>query len=189
MATKRKTKRFADGGDSEFGDLNSFENAMNRNTDNGEWARGEDYGDGTTGDERVAMARKTGPEASAAEVMAANKFAAKPKPKPRPAAAAAPIINATLKQANAEVKSDIKDKEKAMADKPRPRVGRAGQAAAPDVLGGIKDYFKNLLTPKDRGHGTYKGFDGAVHRYKSGGSASSRGDGIAKRGKTRGKLR
>ena len=53
----RPVLKMADGGmvDTEFGD---YDNAVNANSDNGEWARGENYGDGTTGDERVEMARK-----------------------------------------------------------------------------------------------------------------------------------
>jgi hypothetical protein len=55
----------------------------------------------------------------------------------------------------------------------------------------IKDYASSLLKPKDRGHGTYVK-DNKVVSYKKGGSvssASSRGDGIAQRGKTKGTMR
>lgn len=190
MATKRKVKKLAGG----FGedDFAGVDEAVARNADSGEWARGENYGDNTTGDERVAMARAPAREASAEEVMAANKFAASPRPRPA-AKPSAPSVAAAKK----EVTQEVKSREKALKDdqynpdvkqRSTARVGRAGQASGPDVLGGIKDYFRRLVTPPDRGHGTYRGFDGKVHTYKSGGSASTRADGIAKRGKTRGKV-
>jgi len=57
-------------------------------------------------------------------------------------------------------------------------------------LSSIGDYL-NSLGSKEKKHGTYRGMDGKVVSYKKGGSvssASSRGDGIAQRGKTRGKM-
>ena len=62
MATKRKVKKYADGSD--MGDFAGVDEAVARNSDSGEWARGENYGDGTTGDERVAMARAPRREAT-----------------------------------------------------------------------------------------------------------------------------
>ena len=51
----RPVLKMADGGIvDEFGD---YDNAVNANSENGEWARGENYGDGTTGDQRVEAAR------------------------------------------------------------------------------------------------------------------------------------
>ena len=62
MATKRKTKRYDGGGMAD--DATGVDRAIAANTDTGEWARGENYGDGTTGDERVAMARAPRREAT-----------------------------------------------------------------------------------------------------------------------------
>jgi hypothetical protein len=64
----------------------------------------------------------------------------------------------------------------------------ANRSAAMDRIKGIgssvSDYFKNFKTPAER-----KAQEGKEKGYSSGGkvSASSRGDGIAQRGKTRGK--
>lgn len=196
MATKRKVKKLAGG----FGedDFAGVDEAVARNADSGEWARGENYGDNTTGDERVAMARAPAREASAEEVMAANKFAASPRPRP---AAPRPVA-----QAVKEVKADVAAQQAAnkSAASSGPRVGRASQATvdrAPrnqPTAEGLKsmraqdaeqrsDFANSRLmrglrsifsTPKTRGGSSYAG----------GGSASSRADGIAKRGKTRGKV-
>jgi hypothetical protein len=61
------------------------------------------------------------------------------------------------------------------------------------VAGSIGDYFSNFETPAERrsreskqGSGMKKG--GMVKKMASGGMASSRADGIAQRGKTRGKI-
>lgn len=53
---KPTVQNYADGGMVQD-DVTGVDEAIARNTDNGEWARGENYGDGTTGDERVAAAR------------------------------------------------------------------------------------------------------------------------------------
>jgi hypothetical protein len=61
------------------------------------------------------------------------------------------------------------------------KVKAAGSSAA--------NYVRNLAKSPEE-HGSYRGFDGKVHTYKKGGStASSRADGIAQRGKTRGVMR
>ena len=64
MATKRKVRRFDIGGMPRYDDAEGVDAAIAANTDTGEWARGENYGDGTTGDERVAMARAPRREAT-----------------------------------------------------------------------------------------------------------------------------
>lgn len=53
---KPTVHNYADGGVVQD-DVTGVDDAIQRNSDNGEWMRGENYGDGTTGDERVAMAR------------------------------------------------------------------------------------------------------------------------------------
>lgn len=63
-------KNYADGG-AVTDDFTGYDQAVAANSDNGEWARGENYGDGTTGDERVAQARKPVDTTGAIEKMAA----------------------------------------------------------------------------------------------------------------------
>ena len=181
MATKRKTKRYDDGGLAD--DATGVDEAVAKQ-------QGDYYGEGT----QATPAR----EASAEEVMAANKFAASPRPRP---AAPRPVA-----QAAKEVKADVAAQQAAnkAAASSGPRVGRASQATvdrAPrnqPTAEGLKsmrsqdaeqrsDFANSRLmrglrsifsTPKTRGGSSYAG----------GGSASSRADGIAKRGKTRGKV-
>ena len=61
---------------------------------------------------------------------------------------------------------------------------------APVIGSSISNYFKNFKTPAERKAQERKE-KAAKGSYSSGGkvSASSRGDGIAQRGKTRGKMR
>ena len=103
-----------------------------------------------------------------------------------------------------EVKADIKAQESAnAAEKSTPRVGRASQATAgsirraePTAEGiaaanekraqqrasmGDVPFMRALRAIRERG-------ESGPPAYKKGGSASSRADGIAMRGKTRGKL-
>jgi len=68
----------------------------------------------------------------------------------------------------------------------RRAIGKGLTSAAKSV----GDYFSGLGKQKDRS-GTYRNASGKMVSYKSGGSvssASSRADGIAQRGKTRGKV-
>lgn len=221
MATKRKARRYDDGGLAD--DATGVDEAIARNADSGEWARGENYGDNTTGNERVAMARAPAREASAEEVMAANKFAPSARPRPRPAAPA-PQQAARVATAAKEVASDLKKAESKAEAPSGPRVGRASQASGPTVrraeptaegraaanekraqqqadaserLGrvgsAIGNYLRRTFTPSGRMEVEDERRAAARSGMKRGGSvkqtASSRGDGIAKRGKTRGKLR
>ena len=195
-------RSYDDGGMAD--DATGVDQAIAANTDTGEWARGENYGDGTTGDERVAMARAPAREASAEEVMAANKFANTPRARPRPAAPGG-TQNARDAILARQVKQEVKDQAVANAAPKRTAVGRASQGSvdrtprnqpteeglksmrAQDaeqrsdlmnsrLMRGIRGLFS---TPKTRGGST----------YKSGGkTASARADGIAQRGKTRGTM-
>ena len=70
MATKRKMRRYNGGGMPQYDDAEGVDAAVAANTDTGEWARGENYGDNTTPDERVAQARAPRREATAEEIEA-----------------------------------------------------------------------------------------------------------------------
>jgi hypothetical protein len=98
------------------------------------------------------------------------------KNKPAPAAAAAPAAKTSTDFTPGKV--------------PSSEQAAANRAAAVDkvksVAGSIGDYFSNFKTPAERRSDEAKQSTG----MKKGGSvsASSRGDGIAQRGKTRGKM-
>ena len=231
MATKRKVKKYADGSD--MGDFAGVDEAVARNSDSGEWARGENYGDNTTGDERVAMARAPARGASAEEVMAANKFATATKPNivTKEQLAKSGFTNLRdymnalqgltrrgggaperATSAAKEVKADIKDQVKAnkaesvMRQKPS---AVTAESYDPDKInfGATKVAPKKEDEPKkssslgmsQRSRPYADSFKKPAKReplptasdqaYKKGGmTASKRADGIAVRGKTRGKM-
>jgi len=66
---------------------------------------------------------------------------------------------------------------------------KAAMDTVKNIPSAIGDYVSSLGEQKEKGHGTYVK-DGKVVKYAKGGSvsASSRGDGIAQRGKTRGMM-
>lgn len=201
MATKRKVKRFDEGGDA----------------DSGEWARGENYGDNTTGDERVAMARAPAREASAEEVMAANKFAtaAKPNIVTKEQLAKSGYTNLRdymnaqqgltrrggaaperVAEAAKEVKSEVKAQEKANKyETPFDRMNRQNREASAAKAETDRETAKlrSAHPPKGRGVIDTRNIDSKTllprKMAKGGMTASRRADGIAQRGKTRGKLR
>jgi len=102
---------------------------------------------------------------------------------------AAPVKVAEVKTAPAKpaesTRKPIIETEGPGADRRR-AIGEGLKSAAKSV----GDYFSGLGKQKEQ-HGTYRNASGKMVSYKSGGSvssASSRGDGIAQRGKTRGKV-
>jgi hypothetical protein len=102
---------------------------------------------------------------------------------------AAPVKPTEVKTAPAKpaesTRKPIIEMEGPGADRRR-AIGEGLKSAAKSV----GDYFSGLGKQKEQ-HGTYRNASGKMVSYKSGGSvssASSRGDGIAQRGKTRGKV-
>jgi hypothetical protein len=65
---------------------------------------------------------------------------------------------------------------------------KATMEAVKSVPSAIGDYVSSLGKRKETGHGTYVK-DGKVVKYAKGGSVSSRADGCAQRGKTKGMMR
>lgn len=219
MATKRKMRRYNGGGMPQYDDAEGVDAAVAANTDTGEWARGENYGDNTTPDERVAQARAPRREATAEEIeaitpktpeettkqtfkqafaaargagnktfewegkkyttqLASAAQAAKPAPvKPKTEAAPAPKkkyeYEAPLERVFRE------NRERDATRKESAHLARMHPAPKPRNLAERNERYQNEL----RG----------VLGFKKGGavkaSASSRADGIAKRGKTRGTMR
>ena len=98
---------------------------------------------------------------------------------------AAPVkVDAPAKAAG-PTRKPIIETEGPGADRRR-AIGEGLKSAAKSV----GDYFSGLGKQKEQ-HGTYRNASGKMVSYKSGGSvssASSRADGIAQRGKTRGKV-
>lgn len=227
MATKRKVRRFNGGGDAQD-DVTGVDLAAAVHGD-GEWARYENYGDGTTPSERVAQARSKMPEASNEEVgaMGAERIEAEPaattKQTFKQAFAAArkagdktfewegkKYSSALASSAGAgrggqggptaaqvaspKPKTEAAPKKKYEYEAPLERVYRENRerdatrkesahlarmhpAPKPRNLAERSERYRTDLLSK---FGMKKG--GAV-------SASSRADGIAKRGKTRGTMR
>jgi hypothetical protein len=121
-----------------------------READSGEWARGENYGDGTTGQERVdaAKAPESVREASNDEVRAAMKDGeAKPaRQAPRQASkSASSSVSRSMPSA-----SDESD-----AETNRLRSANANAASS-------KTQARSIQPAKSAG--TYRGFDGKVHQ-------------------------
>ena len=225
MATKRKVRRYADGGMPQYDDAEGVDAAIAANTDTGEWARGENYGDGTTGDERVAMARAPRREATQEDMdslVAAPRFEPEAETKKTfkqafaaargagdktfewngkkyttemasgASKAAAPAKAATITPAPAKRKYEYESamdkmvrerREKLATDAETERLARRNPAhGTPESRGQnriLRDLTPGRVNPK------------TLLPYKKGGavSASSRADGIAKRGKTRGTMR
>ena len=216
MATKRKVRRFNGGGDAQD-DVTGVDLAAATQGD-GEWARYENYGDGTTPSERVAQARSKMPEASNEEVgsMAADRFESEPAATTKhtfkqafaaarksgdktfewegkkyssamagekaAAPKAAPAKTATPAKKKYEYEAPLErvyreNRERDATRKESAHLARMHPAPKPRNLAERSERYRTDLLSK---FGMKKG--GAV-------SASSRADGIAKRGKTRGTMR
>ena len=198
MATKRKVKRYADG--SGLDDFEGVDRAIAANTDTGEWARGENYGDNTTGDERVAMARAPAREATDEEMRAAFEESKAKAPRAKPAskpAASKPAASTTKTETKTETKAkyetpydrmnrqnreDAKTREDTMNESLRlaRRAPATGRTLADQAARLSNDFRSSRLGRALTAFGFKEG--GKV------GSASKRADGIATRGKTRGKM-
>lgn len=223
MATKRKMRRYNGGGMPQYDDAEGVDAAVAANTDTGEWARGENYGDNTTPDERVAQARAPRREATAEEIEAIT-----PKTPEE-------SIKQTFKQAFAAARS-AGDKtfewegkkyttqlaSAAQAAKPAPVKPKTEAAPAPKKKYEYESAMDKMVRERREKLATNAETDRLANRYpargtsesrgqnrilrdltpgkvnpktllpmKKGGlaSASSRADGIAKRGKTRGTMR
>ena len=214
MATKRKVRRFNGGGDAQD-DVTGVDLAAAVHGD-GEWARYENYGDGTTPSERVAQARSKMPEASNEEVgsMAADRFESEP----------AATTKQTFKQAFAAARkagdktfqwegkkyttamADEKPKARSSSDETSRLAKRYPAANAPvaDETSRLAKRYPSPVRTTARADADDKRQSrilrdvspGRVNPntllpYKKGGAvnASSRADGIAQRGKTRGTMR
>jgi len=91
---------------------------------------------------------------------------------------------------NAEVEARNKLTNKDFGSLENIQRRKAAMDTVKSVPSAIGDYARSLVKPKEKGHGTYVK-DGKVVTYAKGGSvssASSRADGIASKGKTRGKM-
>ena len=225
MATKRKVRRYAEG---DFVDTES---------ESGEWAGDEDYGDGTTRAERVAMARSPSykPKFDAGEAGMMEKEPEenfKPTPTPTPKAKA-PIVtkdqlsafqkkhgsDKTLRDYMnnqqgltrrgekavdeiAEVASKRADDRKAAAPEAKPALkyqslqDRAKSYADERAKSGVGMYGTKKSEPKEERKPlplkstkseTGNAFMG-VGMKKGGSVASRRADGIASKGKTKGRM-
>ena len=218
MATKRKVRRFDVGGMPQYDDAEGVDAAVAANTDTGEWARGENYGDGTTGDERVAMARAPRREATQEDIdslVAAPRFEPEAETKKtfKQAFAAArgagdktfewngkkyttemasgaskPTTKTSSSDETARLakrypayKAPVADETARLAKRYPSPVRTTARADAGDSQQSriLRDVTPGRINPK------------TLLPYKKGGavSASSRADGIAKRGKTRGTMR
>jgi hypothetical protein len=153
--------------------------------DSGKITESGDQGFGGPGSSRVVKATPKAP----------SKPKADPKPDPKPAAktesapaAKADSVDMTKLSANERTKQQI---EKNLTNA-RSGSGSTDERSVNDRIrnsgigSSISNYFKNFKTPAQRKAQEQKASKG----YASGGkvSASSRGDGIAQRGKTRGKM-
>ena len=119
---------------------------------------------------------------------------AKPTPKVENKPAPKPAIKAPEMPTDATTKS-VTDRAKATRESARSGSGSTDSRSVNERLrdsgigSSISNYFKNFKTPAERKAQEQKE-KAAKGSYSSGGkvSASSRGDGIAQRGKTRGKM-
>ena len=126
-------------------------------------------------------------EAPVEPVKAAAAPIARPKPPVTKVAedSAAPVKVAAPAKPAGPTRKPIIETEGPGADRRR-AIGEGLKSAAKSV----GDYFSGLGKQKES-RGTYRNASGKMVSYKSGGSvssASSRADGIAQRGKTRGKV-
>ena len=122
---------------------------------------------------------------------------AMPKAKPEPKAEVKPTPKPTPKPAESvdASKMSVTDRAKATRESARSGSGSTDERSVNDRIrdsgigSSISNYFKNFKTPAERKSQEQKE-KAAKGSYSSGGkvSASSRGDGIAQRGKTRGKM-
>ena len=151
--------------------------------DSGKITESGDQGFGGPGSSRTVKATpKTMPKAvSKPEPKAEVKPTPKPTPKP------AEAVDAS--------KMSVTDRAKATRESARSGSGSTDERSVnerirdSDIGSSISNYFKNFKTPAERKAQERKE-KAAKGSYSSGGkvSASSRGDGIAQRGKTRGKM-
>jgi len=125
---------------------------------------------------------------------------AAPAPAAKPAAAEKPLSQAQQRAQAAIARATGNSSGAASyaptsAEAERNRANFAKKAG--DAVSSVGNYFKNFETPAERrsrlakeAKSSQKAGGGAIRGYASGGSvsASSRGDGIAQRGKTRGKM-
>ena len=204
MATKRKVKKLAGG----FGedDFAGVDEAVARNADSGEWARGENYGDNTTGDERVAMARAPARMASNEEVRAAAEEGAAKSQTFKEAFKAAKD-GSTFSWNGKQYKKEYASAKKPAASQslssrvpvPEPVKPKAEKKYEGPKYQSLQDRARDYAAAREKSGVSMYGFRKATPReplptasdqaYKKGGmTASKRADGAAVRGKTRGKL-
>lgn len=124
-----------------------------------------------------------------------------PSPMAKSAPSGAPSTGASLKamESSSESKAPKKDMYRGFDGKMREKAAPSDSfKGAREAIGsglksageGIGSYLKNLGKREEK-HGKYRDFSGKVVEYSKGGStsgASKRADGIAQRGKTRGKM-
>ena len=153
--------------------------------DSGKITESGDQGFGGPGSSRVVKATPKAPSKPKADPKLDPKPAAKTESAP---AAKADSVDMTKLSANERTKQQI---EKNLTNA-RSGSGSTDERSVNDRIrdsgigSSISNYFKNFKTPAQRKAQEQKASKG----YSSGGkvSASSRGDGIAQRGKTRGKM-
>lgn len=207
MATKRKVKRYDDGGMADD-DVSSFAGTPENDSNAGmaEARAASDAADAKAKSKPAIVTKeqlaKSGYTNLRDYMNAQQGLTRRGGAAPERVASAVKDVKADIKaqeSANKEASSgkkemyrgfDGKMHEKSTEPDMASRIGSAIGRGARSAGSAIADYGRSLLkNPDSKEHGTYRDFSGKVQRYAKGGmTASKRADGIAQRGKTRGTM-